>query len=86
LPQTPLLQVPAEWQLSSGGQDIGVPAHVPFVHVSPVVHALPSLQAPVLAGFEQAPELQAVPWHWSPAAQPPHVAPAVPQLVVLCAP
>src|SRR5256885_783004 len=65
-------QVPARWHGSDAGHVTAVPAQTPAWHVSPVVHALPSLQAVPLAatGFEQAPVAGSqVPagWHWSDA-------------------
>lgn len=57
--QTPVdgLQVPATWHWSWAPQVTAFPPHVPFVHTSVVVHALPSLHpVPFVAtGFEQAP-------------------------------
>jgi hypothetical protein len=34
---------PATWQASSGAHATGAPAHAPFKHASPAVHAFPSL-------------------------------------------
>ncbi len=49
--QTPPLHVPAAWQLSLAVHVIGVPAQLPLVQWSPVVHALPSSHAvPLAAG------------------------------------
>src|SRR5207237_4513081 len=42
-------QVPARWHWSDAGHVTAVPAQTPAWHVSPVVHALPSLQAVPLA-------------------------------------
>jgi hypothetical protein len=51
------LQTPAAWHLSSGLQTTGLPVHVPFWQLSPVVQRLPSLHAVPFAtfGFEQTP-------------------------------
>jgi len=69
----PAEQVPAEWQLSGGRQDTGVPMHAPFWHLALVTHALPGSHGVLLrAGLEQTPvaELHVpTPWHWSLAAQ-----------------
>ena len=62
---------PARWHASPAAQvTVDPPAQTPAWHVSPCVHAFPSLHAvPLLAkGFEHAPELMShVPatWHWS---------------------
>jgi hypothetical protein len=70
------LHVGAAWHCPvAGGHVTGLePVHVPAWHVSPWVHALPSLQVVPLAtvGFEHVPVLGLhVPaaWHWSLAAQ-----------------
>jgi len=47
-------QVPAEWHWSCALQETAVPPHVPFVHTSPVVQALPSEQLVPLVAFDQA--------------------------------
>jgi len=67
-------QVPARWHWSDAGHVTAVPAQTPAWHVSPVVHALPSLQAVPLAatGLGQVPVAGSqVPatWHWSDAGQ-----------------
>jgi hypothetical protein len=68
----PGLHVPATWHWSDAVHVTAVPAQLPLVHTSPVVHAFPSLQAvPFEAvGFEHVPVLGLhVPatWHWSDA-------------------
>jgi hypothetical protein len=79
------LHVPASWHCDSGVQVVGVPAmQVPSVQASPVVQALPSLQAAPFgfSGFVHTPvEGLHVPglWHWDcaehttalPPTQPP---------------
>jgi hypothetical protein len=72
LEQTPVLglQVPAVWQESSAVHVTGVPAQLPLVHTSPVVHRFWSLHVVPsgASGFEQVPvEGEQVPatWHWS---------------------
>jgi hypothetical protein len=37
--------MPARWQTSGAGHDLGVPLHVPPMHWSPFVQALPSSQS-----------------------------------------
>jgi hypothetical protein len=51
-------------------QVTALPAHVPFVHASPLVHTSPSLQdvPSAAAGFEQVPVAESqtpAVWHWS---------------------
>ena len=73
--QTPVLglQVPTSWHWSLALQVLAVPPlHTPESHFSPVVHAFPSSQVPVLTGLLQMPVLVLqVPalWHWSLAVQ-----------------
>src|SRR5215831_5902036 len=86
--QTPLVgsQVPGTWEWSDAVQTLAVPpVQTPFWQASPVVQALPSLQAVPLAafGFEQTPVVVSqtpATWHWSDAVQtlavPPVHAPA----------
>src|SRR5438094_549299 len=67
-------QVPAAWHWSGAVHATAVPVQRPAWQVSPVVHALPSLQAVPLAatGLEQVPVAGSqVPatWHWSEAGQ-----------------
>ena len=66
-------QIPAAWHWSEAAQVLGVPPQTPCWQESPLVQALPSLQAvPVSVGLEQAPvaALQTpAAWHWSAAAQ-----------------
>jgi len=68
-------QLPATWHWSEAAQSTGfAPKHVPALHWSVCVQALPSLHAlpSLFTGFEQAPlvgsQLPAT-WHWSEAAQ-----------------
>jgi hypothetical protein len=51
------LHVPGRWHWSKAVQTTGVPVQVPAWHVSPVVHALPSMHGVPLAraGFEHVP-------------------------------
>src|SRR5207302_797941 len=73
--------VPTVWHWSDAVQATGFePAHVPFVHESVCVHALPSLHDVPFgaAGFEHCPVLVLhVPdvWHWSDAAHVTGLAP-----------
>jgi hypothetical protein len=70
--QTPDVEshTPTSWHWSSAVHVTAVPPHVPLVHISVVVHLLPSSQVvPSPAnGLEQAPDVGShVPatWHWS---------------------
>jgi hypothetical protein len=69
----PGLQTPATWHWSGAAHATAAPVHTPAWQVSPVVHALPSLQAVPSGwfGFEQPVAGLQTPaaWHWSTATQ-----------------
>ncbi len=58
-----VLQVPARWQASAGGQLTAVPPQTPLVHLSPVVQALPSLHVLPLV-FVDGPHVPVDPHAW----------------------
>jgi hypothetical protein len=69
------LHVPAWWHWSGAAHEYAVPAHVPLVHTSLSVHALPSLQAVAFVLFVNAlVDVVGVHcWHWLPGFWAPEV-------------